>query len=164
MKHGGTGWATYDQVFRRNNTGPDARWDSLDPSLHRLHPGTSGVVDGPLCHLQRGGPHCRTVCTSPDVASHKDSLLPAPHGFATGVVPSLPNQTQGPSQATGGAETDMLSWNKGRCLYPGACSYLHICATCRYSHPARECPHTPPNAGYRQPRPASPLAPEKEQR
>ena len=34
MKHGRTGWATYDQVFRRNNTGPDARWDSLDPSLH----------------------------------------------------------------------------------------------------------------------------------
>lgn len=34
QKYGGTGWITYNQVFRRNRTGQEARWDQLDPSLH----------------------------------------------------------------------------------------------------------------------------------
>ena len=32
IKYGGSGWATYDQVFCRNHTGLEACWDSLDPS------------------------------------------------------------------------------------------------------------------------------------
>ena len=32
-KHGGTGWLKYDCIFRKNNPGPSASWDVLDPSL-----------------------------------------------------------------------------------------------------------------------------------
>ena len=34
QKYGGAGWIIYDQVFRHNGAGPNARWDQLDPSLH----------------------------------------------------------------------------------------------------------------------------------
>ena len=37
QKYGGNGWLTYDSIFRRNHTGPTARWDQLDPSLHIAH-------------------------------------------------------------------------------------------------------------------------------
>jgi hypothetical protein len=44
-KYGGTGWITYDQVFRRNRPGPEARWDVLYPSLHIGY--TSSQADSP---------------------------------------------------------------------------------------------------------------------
>ena len=36
-KFGGTGWLTYDLVFRRNHEGPGQRWNYLDASLHQVY-------------------------------------------------------------------------------------------------------------------------------
>ena len=52
MKHGETGWATYNQVFRRNNTGPDPLGLTRPIPPYRLYPSASGVVNGSLRHLQ----------------------------------------------------------------------------------------------------------------
>lgn len=41
-KFGGTGWLTYDSVFRRNNEGKHARWNYLDASLHQVYIATPG--------------------------------------------------------------------------------------------------------------------------
>lgn len=35
------------------------------------------------------------------------------------------------------------SRSRGRCVYPGACSYRHACATCHQHHVARDCVDTP---------------------
>jgi hypothetical protein len=43
-----------------------------------------------------------------------------------------------------------LSWNRGKCAFPGACNFRHICATCRGQHPAQDCSQTPPDSAYRQ--------------
>ena len=45
-----------------------------------------------------------------------------------------------------------VSWNKGRCAYPGSCTFWHRCATCRQpGHIAHECADTPEDSEYRQP-------------
>jgi hypothetical protein len=35
-KFGGTGWLTYDTVFRRNREGSSAPWNVIDASLHQV--------------------------------------------------------------------------------------------------------------------------------
>ena len=42
-----------------------------------------------------------------------------------------------------------VSWNKGNCVYPGVCTYRHICATCHQSHMARDCDKTVENSEYK---------------
>ena len=32
-----------------------------------------------------------------------------------------------------------ISWNKGDCIYPGSCTYCHLCAICFQRHRARDC-------------------------
>ena len=32
-----------------------------------------------------------------------------------------------------------ISWNMGRCTFPGQCRFLHVCATCHQPHMARDC-------------------------
>ena len=32
-----------------------------------------------------------------------------------------------------------ISWNKGDCIYPGSCTYRHLCAICFQRHRARDC-------------------------
>ena len=36
-KFSGTGWLTYDSIFRRNNEGQEQRWNYLDASLHQVY-------------------------------------------------------------------------------------------------------------------------------
>ena len=45
-----------------------------------------------------------------------------------------------------------ISWNRGACIFPGNCTYRHVCATCQFPHKARDCPRTPDNSTYRPPR------------
>lgn len=30
-----------------------------------------------------------------------------------------------------------ISWNKGTCIFPSECTYLHVCATCQLAHKAQ---------------------------
>ena len=45
-----------------------------------------------------------------------------------------------------------LSWNSGQCMLPGSCTFLHVCATCREPHRARDCQQTPLDSMFKRPR------------
>lgn len=60
--------------------------------------------------------------------------------------PSQPSSRQSPSHKMWLETLEMIctSWNKGRCAYPGTCTFKHTCATCqRFGHRARDCADTP---------------------
>ena len=79
MKHGRTGWATYDQVFRRNNTGPDARWDSLDPSLHIAYIQAQAEWSTVPCAICNEVDHTAEQCAlAPMLPATKTASFPRP--------------------------------------------------------------------------------------
>ena len=41
------------------------------------------------------------------------------------------------------------SWNMGACVYPGSCSYLHVCFNCHFSHRANNCLETPEDSPFK---------------
>ena len=52
-KFGGSGWLTYDTIFRRNHEGLEQRWNYLDASLHQVYIASLGdklVVLSKHCH------------------------------------------------------------------------------------------------------------------
>ena len=32
-----------------------------------------------------------------------------------------------------------ISWNRGMCIFPGNCTYRHVCTTCSLPHKAKDC-------------------------
>ena len=43
-----------------------------------------------------------------------------------------------------------ISWNKGKCAFPGVCNFAHACTSCRGDHQVKDCPLTPPTTGFDQ--------------
>ena len=41
------------------------------------------------------------------------------------------------------------SWNMGACVYPGSCSYLHVCFICHFLHRANNCLETPEDSPFK---------------
>ena len=159
QKYGGSGWVTYDQVFRRNRPGLDVHWDQLDPSLHIACIAAQSDTLALLCPICNDVDHGAEDCALATLVAPTKSAAPRPafssRNWAQTTATQPPKRLgfQRP-QAGSSQKRICLSWNRGKCLFPGDCNYLHICATCRDQHPARDCSQTPPDSGFRQSRPA----------
>ena len=160
QKYGGT-WLTYDQVFRRNRTGVAAHWDELDPSLHIAYISALGdtapVTPCSICsEVDHQAQYCALASLAPPTKRPARATLPNDINRSRhGKRPIRPSSQR----------RICLSWNRGKCLYEGACNYSHTCATCGAPHQAKGCSLTPPDSGFRQPKP-TPKAqlPDKDQR
>ena len=76
QKYGGSGWVTYDQVFRRNR--PDARWDQLDPSLHIAYIAAQSDTPALLCPICNEVDHGAEDCALATLVASTKSAAPHP--------------------------------------------------------------------------------------
>ena len=156
-KFDGQGWLMYDSIFRKNNQGPTARWDMIDPSLHMAY--IQGLSNRPRvpCPLCQECDHRTENCAK---ASLETSTRGGPrtedrgygHLARRGKRPLLYNmplpyprapRTESSSVDPNGLGKICISWNRGQCAVPGACTYQHICATCNSKeHRAKDCERT----------------------
>ena len=144
QRHGGRGWLDYDYIFRQQA--------AIDPSLHwnTLHPGIQAATmvgglpsTGTFCTLCRGSDHPTSNCA---LAYLHGATSKGPGTFQGATSFSRPrDQFRRPESILG----ICVSWNKGKCVYPGVCTYRHICATCHQSHMARDCDKTAENSEYK---------------
>ncbi len=126
-RHGHLGWLDYDCSFRQQAAAnPSLPWNTLSPALHATNilGNFTGKPSRLLCSLCRGVDHTRNKCALAYL--HPKSHPPPPTFMHT--------------------KTRVCnSWNRGSCIYPGTCTYNHVCATCPGAapHPVCECPKTP---------------------
>jgi len=164
-KHGGSGWLQYDCIFRKNNQGPAASWDVLDPSLLTIV-ANQGCSPRLPCH------HCQEFDHSP----HECALAPLEQPTRSQLQGRAASYTRSgkrlspydtmrysrfqdtsstslaPSSGLSSQQRVCISWNKGQCAFLGACNYAHVCPTCADgSHRARDCPKTPANSFFKRP-------------
>ena len=141
-----------DQVFRRNRPGPLAKWDQLDPSLHIAY--IASQADAPItpCAICSEVDHTTEDCALSTVTPPTKKAAPPPgsRDMAKGSLPRLKHQPPPRPPTSGASKCICLSWNQGKCAFPGACNFQHICATCRGQHPAHDCAQTPPDTGFHQ--------------
>ena len=147
-KHGGQGWLTYDMVFRRNNQGNSQAWNILDSSLHTAYVASQSLPLRIPCKHCNETDHSQEKCalapTIPPVrTSHRKQF---PSGSCLYKRPP-PSSTSQPS-----SKRLCISWNRGQCGFPRACTYRHSCAICGSTeHKARDCAHTPTDSLYKLP-------------
>ena len=147
QRHGGSGWAEYDKIFRQHAAlDPAVKWNELSPSLH-----ASTILS------YRSGPsQCCGLCHEPDHSASQCAMLSVhpPPVASRGQLAGQPSPSPqaGPIRKTVRPETlerICVSWNRGRCSHP-SCSFRHICATCkRRGHKARDCEETPQSSHYK---------------
>lgn len=156
QRHGGRGWLEYDKAFRRQAAGNSSlRWDIIDQGIQ-------------ASTINNRGLYCNT-CNQTDHTTNQCALsfFQPPASMEQGVTP--PSQPSGPEKyrtkasRSGPYRREMvnnicISWNKGRCHFPGKCVFRHICASCQAKHMAKDCPVTATSL-YRQP-PVGPTRPE----
>ena len=156
LKYGGNGWITYDTVYRRNRTGPGARWDQLDPSLHIAY--VIARADTPVtpCTLCNETDHttedCALASSQPPTRGTPRRSLPLSRPFS----PRFTKRLAPYSPPTPRRVAICTSWNRGRCAFPGTCNFKHTCTICSDNHQARYCPRNPPDSGNQ---PAGPTHP-----
>ena len=129
QRHGGQGWLEYDRLFRRQSAlDPSLPWNMIQPGLQATtilgqHPGM-----GHFCTLCRGFDHQASQCAM---------SFTQPQNRTDRTVESRPQRRPDRSQNV------CKSWNEGGCIFPGSCTYRHVCATCHQTHRARDCKDTP---------------------
>ena len=135
LRHGGAGWLDYDRAFRQQAAADRAlRWNTLIPGLQASTMLGHGVGQGTLfCTLCRGVDHTRAQCAL---------LSLHPPTIRTTTIPTAGIRRRSDNICT--------SWNRGACMFPGTCSYRHICATCQLPHKARDCSKTPDSSSFKQ--------------
>ena len=125
MRHGGQGWLEYDRLFRQQAAlNPALAWNVIHPELQAttiLGQRTSST--GIFCSQCQECDHSVQQCAL--------TQLQQPS------IRSTPVQSRQPGRSLGRI---CSSWNDGACIYPGTCSYRHICSSCfQHSHRARDC-------------------------
>ena len=134
-KFGGAGWLTYDSVFRRNNTGKEARWNYLDASLHQVYIASlRDKVVTPCRHCQEID-HSSANCA---VAAFAPQTLPSQADQGPSFTAKVGRKGKRPTPYTR-QRPICTSWNAGGCRFPGKCSYDHCCSICEGPHPAIDC-------------------------
>ena len=156
--HGGEGWVAYDTLFRQHAAArPGTSWASLDPSIHAATFVAMRSGTGVLCRHCSGSDHQSGHCALAPL----HTPLPLSPPTNTHVPSQWPTQRRSDYRSS----TSMTappricnSWNRGKCLYGTACSYRHICATCKEApaHRAKDCDQTPPDSIFRRPYPLLP--------
>ena len=130
----------YDRSFRQQAAAdPSLQWNTLVPGLQASmilgHPGRQGAAHQRLsCTLCRGVDHSRNDCA----------------------LAYLHPPTRSSPRYSNWQHLVCTSWNRGNCLFPGRCSFRHVCATCYLPHKARDCQQTPDTFPYKQRRPNMP--------
>ena len=141
LRHGGAGWLDYDRAFRQQAAADSSlRWNTLHPGLQASTMLSHGTGQGALfCTLCREVDHTRSQCAL---------LYLHPPTARTPITPT-------PLAATGTRKSNRIctSWNMGACIFPGNCTYRHVCTTCQLPHRAKDCRKTQDNPAYRQQRP-----------
>ena len=124
QRHGGKGWLDYDRSFRQQAAiDPLTRWNTLSPGL---------LASTVLCQrAQRGTQFC-TLCREVDHTMLQCALY---YCYS-------PNTCSAPPTPMVRSRRDNIctSWNQGACIYPGSCSFTHICTICHLLHRAQDCP------------------------
>ena len=141
QRHGGNGWLDYDRVFRQQVAiDPSLRWNTLHPGIQASTLVTNAPGPGTFCTLCRENDHGIQQCalTYFNQSAQHSWPVPAPPRFRT-QPPRRPESLQ----------RICVSWNKGSCVYPGTCSFQHICATCHQRHMAKDCGSTPSDSEYK---------------
>ena len=122
MRHGGQGWIEYDRLFRQQAAmNPSLPWNVLHAGLQ-----ASTILGG-------RSPGAGTFCTLCQECDHSNAQC------------ALTQLQQQPVNNPGRAPARWpgricSSWNDGACIFPGACTYRHICSNCRLpGHPAKDC-------------------------
>lgn len=137
---GGMSWIDYDRVFRQQAAiDPTLQWNTLHPGIQ-----ASTLVGTPM-----GAPTFCTLCRGVDHKANGCALayLQQPPPQATTLVTSSAAVTRR-SQSQGSRTTPRRratsfsicsSWNSGRCIFPGTCTFRHVCSICYRDHRAAEC-------------------------
>ena len=154
QRHGGTGWLEYDKVFRQQAAlDGSLPWNELSPSLFastilsaRAGPGSFSTLCQEADHL---APQCALaffqaplLCSRPARQDHRVQAL------ITQPLPLPSPASQLGSRRVIRPETIeriCVSWNRGRCVFPGSCQFRHVCATCRKR--GHRAPPTRPEGG-----------------
>lgn len=136
-KFGGSGWLTYDAVFRRNQVGLSAPWNYIDASLHQVY------ITNQLGRVTTPCKHCNKVDHSSAECAVM-AVLPKPRSSPTDSPSSVVGSERTP--AKGKRPTPYTrqqpicsSWNNENGKFPGKCSYAHVCLNCYGTHPATAC-------------------------
>ena len=158
MRHGGGGgggWQEYDRSFRNQAAiDPTLRWNTLLPDLQASTILGHGMGRGTYCSLCRGVDHQAAQCALTYLQQPLVSSQQSPTAAAISRPP-----TDSRSRASRPAYRICTSWNLGSCIYPGTCTFRHICLVCRQSHRAKDCPDAPADSFHRRtPRPAAPTS------
>ena len=130
MQHGGRGWLEYDRTFRRQcEVNASLPWNSLLPDLQ-----ASTILSQPtglFCPLCQGVDHTRQQCALASIQQ--------PTTYQSASFPRGQRCSQGPRRASQFTPI-CSSWNSGSCVYPGTCTFRHVCAKCFSDHKAKDCP------------------------
>ena len=126
--HPGRGWLEYDRVFRQQR--------ALDCSIpwNTLHPGIQAATI--IGHSPGPASFC-SLCREPDHTAQQCALA------YTQSPPPRSSLPPGRSSYYPPEHPVCRSWNRGRCSFPGSCSYRHVCAICLAHHMAKDCTKTP---------------------
>ena len=126
QSHNSTGWLDYDQAFQQFPAVSQANaWDQLDPGLYaRLILSRCSGPPPTFCTLCHASDHFTSQCALPFTLPPTAPRRP----------PSSPRSNRG---------LFYISWNRGRCLYPGTCTFRHACNICQQSHMSKDCPSLP---------------------
>ena len=121
MRHGGMGWLDYDRLFRQQAAiDQSIQWNRLHPDLHATTILSQRTSTGSFCTLCQECDHNAPSCA---LAQLQPQVIRPP--------------SRQPSRSLGRICT---SWNDGACIFPGSCSYRHVCSSCfSSSHRAGDC-------------------------
>lgn len=159
QRHGGQAWLDYDKVFRQQAAlDREKKWDRIDLAVQAstllAHPSAAPGTSGRFCDTCHGLDHATVSCA----LAYFEQPAASTSTQATSSVRAFQRYPprQAPKRRTpSAAHTLCISWNNGRCIYPGACSFLHVCSICFQNHPASECPS---KGSHAQPRSLAPPA------
>ena len=125
MRHGGRGWLDYDRLFRQQAAlNPSLQWNVIHPELQ---------ATTVLAQRSTGSGSFCTLCQECDHTAQHCALAQ----LQQPAIKGTPTSSQPPGRNLGRI---CSSWNDGACLYPGSCTYRHVCSICfQHSHRARDC-------------------------
>ena len=120
----------YDRLFRQQAAiDPSLPWNTIHPGLQATTIFSQRSVGpvGTLCNLCREPDHTAMHCALSQLQDQVTTRVPPVH--ASGRAPQ---------------RRICSSWNEGACIYPGSCSYRHVCSNCfQQSHKAKDCRAAP---------------------
>ena len=128
LRHGGQGWLEYDRLFRQQVAiDQSLRWNTIHSGLQATTILGQRSGGGMACSICQECDHTPSQCAMAHIQQPVLSSSSRPQGR-----PPLPRRP-------GRQPPVCMSWNKGACVYPGTCTYRHVCSICSHPHRSRDC-------------------------